>query len=130
MIIYPNHPVRSDIMMQVVLKSYGYYEGQIDGHFGKCIKKFINFISIKQIILMQMELLEVKHVLYCLNKQNIVKKYKKTKTLYLKKILIIKTYSQEIYDAQIILKELGLYLSTIDGINGPWYKKRLKRISI
>ena len=26
-----NHPVRSDIMMQVVLKSYGYYEGKIDG---------------------------------------------------------------------------------------------------
>ena len=32
---YPNHPVRSDIMIQVVLKSYGYYEGQIDGLFGK-----------------------------------------------------------------------------------------------
>ena len=42
---YPNHPVSSDIMMQVVLKSYGYYEGKIDGFFGKCIKKFINFIS-------------------------------------------------------------------------------------
>ena len=29
MIIYPNHPVSSDIMMQVVLKSYGYYEGKL-----------------------------------------------------------------------------------------------------
>ena len=29
-----NHPVRSEIMMQVVLKSYGYYEGKIDGIFG------------------------------------------------------------------------------------------------
>ncbi len=27
------HPVRSDIMLQVVLKSYGYYEGKIDGQF-------------------------------------------------------------------------------------------------
>ena len=32
-----NHPVRSDIMMQVVLKSYGYYEGKIDGIFGNCL---------------------------------------------------------------------------------------------
>ena len=34
-----NHPVRSDIMMQVVLKSYGYYEGKIDGIFGNISKK-------------------------------------------------------------------------------------------
>ena len=27
------HPVKSDIMLQVVLKSYGYYEGKIDGKF-------------------------------------------------------------------------------------------------
>ena len=39
MILLENHPVSSDIMMQIVLKSYGYYEGKIDGQFGKCIKK-------------------------------------------------------------------------------------------
>ena len=32
------HPVRSDIMLQVVLKSYGYYEGKIDGQFGNISK--------------------------------------------------------------------------------------------
>ena len=32
------HPVRSDIMMQVVLKSYGYYEDNIDGLFGSISK--------------------------------------------------------------------------------------------
>jgi len=32
------HPVRSDIMMQIVLKSYGYYEGNIDGLFGSILK--------------------------------------------------------------------------------------------
>ena len=36
---YPAHPVRSDIMLQVVLKSYGYYEGKIDGIFGNVSKK-------------------------------------------------------------------------------------------
>ncbi len=34
-----NHPVRSEIMMQVVLKSYGYYEGKIDGIFGNVSKR-------------------------------------------------------------------------------------------
>ena len=42
----PNHPVRSNIMMQIVLKSYGYYEGQIDGQFGNISKNaLINFQS-------------------------------------------------------------------------------------
>ena len=36
---YPEHPVRSNIMLQVVLKSYGYYEGKIDGIFGNVSKK-------------------------------------------------------------------------------------------
>ena len=35
---YENHPVRSDIMMQIVLKSYGYYDGDIDGKFGTASK--------------------------------------------------------------------------------------------
>ena len=33
------HPVRSNIMLQVVLKSYGYYEGKIDGIFGNVSTK-------------------------------------------------------------------------------------------
>ena len=38
------HPVRSDIMLQLVLKSYGYYEGKIDGQFGPISKNaLINF---------------------------------------------------------------------------------------
>ena len=32
------HPVRSDIMMQVVLKSYGYYEGRVNGLFDSISK--------------------------------------------------------------------------------------------
>ena len=38
------HPVRSDIMLQIVLKSYGYYDGKIDGNFGVISKNaLINF---------------------------------------------------------------------------------------
>ena len=36
---WENHPVRSDITMQIVLKSYGYYEGKIDGIFGNVSKQ-------------------------------------------------------------------------------------------
>ena len=36
---YETHPVRSDIMLQIVLKSYGFYDGKIDGQFGKNSKK-------------------------------------------------------------------------------------------
>ena len=50
-------------MMQIVLKSYGYYEGKIDGQFGKISKKALILFQ-NQIILMQMELLDLKHVIY------------------------------------------------------------------
>ena len=40
-----------------------------------------------------------------------------------KKSLII--YSQEIYDVQVKLKELGLYTSSLDGINGPGTKRAI-----
>ena len=36
---FNNHPVQSEIMLQVVLKSYGYYDGKIDGDFGSGSKK-------------------------------------------------------------------------------------------
>ena len=121
---YPNHPVRSDIMLQVVLKSYGYYEGKIDGIFGNISKKALislqksnNLVSDGQVGPKTCSLL--------LNKNNIIKKNKGS-------FLINETtntddsYSQVIYDAQIVLKDLGLYLSTIDGINGPDTKKAIR----
>ena len=36
------------------------------------------------------------------------------------------TYSQDIYNAQVVLKELGLYGSTLDGINGPGTTRAIK----
>ena len=119
------HPVRSDIMLQVVLKSYGYYEGKIDGQFGTISKNaLIKFQSNNNI-----------------DADGIVGS--QTCSLLLKKDLIIKNittksndsdkqienkqnYSQEIYDAQTILKDLGLYTSSVDGINGPGTKKAIK----
>ena len=31
---YANHPVRNEFMLQIVLKSYNYYKGEIDGEIG------------------------------------------------------------------------------------------------
>ena len=121
---YPNHPVRSDIMLQVVLKSYGYYEGKIDGIFGNISKKAL--ISLQKSNNLDSDgQIGPKTCSLLLNKNNIIKKNKGS-------ILINETtnnddsYSKEIYDAQIILKDLGLYLSTIDGINGPATKKAIR----
>ena len=121
-----NHPVRSDIMMQVVLKSYGFYEGKIDGIFGNVSKKALislqssnNIDADGQIGPQTCNLL--------LNKQNIVRKNNlNTSNVTKDNKNSDKTYSQEIYDAQIILKDLGLYLSIVDGINGPGTKRAVR----
>lgn len=120
------HPVRSDIMLQLVLKSYGYYEGKIDGQFGSISKNALINFQFKNNI----------------DSDGLVGP--QTCNLLLKKDLIIKNtpnksnntnveveknkqnYSQEIYDVQTILKDLGLYTSTVDGINGPGTKRALK----
>ena len=123
---YPNHPVRSDIMMQVVLKSYGYYEGKIDGIFGNVSKKAL--ISLQKSNNIDADgKIGPQTCSLLLNNRNIVKK----NTLTVSNTIKVNsnpenTYSQEIYDAQLILKDLGLYLSAIDGINGPSTKKAVK----
>ena len=62
-----------------------------------------------------------------LNKQSILRKNKlNTSNVTKDNTNPDKTYSQEIYDAQVILKNLGLYLSTVDGINGPGTKRAVR----
>ena len=118
----PNHPIRSDIMLQVVLKSYGYYEGKIDGIFGNISKNAL--ISLQKSNNLDSDgKIGPQTCSLLLNKKNIVKK---NRTINISNEITNpdNSYSQEIYDAQIILKDLGLYLSTIDGINGPATKKQ------
>ena len=118
------HPVRSDLMMQLVLKSYGYYEGDIDGLFGNISKKaLINFQSSNNIVPDGIIGSETCNLL--LNKKQIVKNTISTvKTVNLNNSE--QNYSQEIYDAQKVLKELGLYTSDLDGLNGPGTKRALR----
>ena len=121
-----NHPVRSDIMMQVVLKSYGYYDGKIDGIFGNISKKAL--ISLQKSNNIDSDgKIGPQTCTLLLNKKTIVKKNISTSVNISNEISQPETtYSQEIYDAQIILKNLGLYLSSLDGINGPQTKRAVK----
>ena len=109
-------------MMQIVLKSYGYYNGQIDGIFGNNSKQSLILFQLNN----QIEpdgIIGNETCTLLLNKSNI-QKYKIIKKIEAQNT--INPYSQEIYDAQLILKDLGLYLSAVDGINGEGTKKAVK----
>ena len=108
--------------MQIVLKSYGYYDGKIDGNFGSGSKKGLvlfqgaNNLSPDGILGQQTCKL-------LLNKKNIVSNNQKGVEI----VSVEDRYSQEIYDAQVKLKNLGLYTSTVDGINGPGTERAIKQ---
>ena len=119
------HPVRSNIMLQVVLKSYGYYEGKIDGIFGNVSTKALFSLQKTNNIDADGKIGPQTCTLL-LNKKTIVRKNITTKNISTNITNSENTYSQEIYDAQLILKDLGLYLSTIDGINGPGTKRAVR----
>ena len=121
-----NHPVRSDLMMQVVLKSHGYYEGKIDGIFGNVSKNAL--ISMQKVNNLEPDgKIGTQTCTLLLNKKNILNiKDTKLKDISSENLNTDKLYSQEIYDAQLILKNLGLYTTVIDGINGPGTKKAVK----
>ena len=120
------HPVRSDIMMQVVLKSYGYYPGDIDGIFGKistnALIEFQSSNNIEPDGIIGSQTCDL-----LLDKSQIVKNTKIISTISNDETQKnSQDYSQDIYDAQLKLKDLGLYTSNIDGINGPGTKRALK----
>jgi len=120
------HPVRSDIMLQIVLKSYGYYDGKIDGEFGSNSKNaLLKFQSSNNIDADGIVGNEICNLF--LDKNSIIKNNSsKANNVDVQVKNSNQNYSQELYDAQIILKDLGLYTSTIDGIDGPSTKKALK----
>ena len=113
-------------MLQIVLKSYGYYEGKIDGQFGSFSKiALIKFQSKNNIEADGIVGPQTCNLL--LKKDTIVNNFStKSNNLNVQVEDNNQKYSQEIYDAQIILKELNLYTSTVDGINGPATKRALK----
>ena len=118
------HPVRNEIMLQIVLKSYNYYDGNIDGDIGPVSKTaLINFQNNND--LDDDGILGPQTCLHLLNKNNII-------TNPIKVINEVTTtgdvskYSEEVENSQKILKSLGLYTGVIDGIDGPGTKRAVK----
>ena len=113
-------------MLQIVLKSYGYYDGKIDGEFGSNSKNaLLKFQSSNNIDADGIVGTEICNLF--LDKNSIIKNNSpNANNVDVQVKNSNQNYSQELYDAQIILKDLGLYTSTIDGIDGPSTKKALK----
>ena len=111
-------------MLQIVLKSYNYYDGNIDGDIGPVSKtaliKFQNNNDLDPD-----GILGPQTCLHLLNKNNII-------TNPIKVINTVTTtadvnkYSEEVENNQKILKSLGLYTGVIDGIDGPGTKRAVK----
>ena len=115
------HPVKSDIMLQLVLKSYGYYDGKIDGKFGNISKNaLISFQNTNNIEADGIVGTQTCQLL--LNKKQILKKISVVSQASNSE----QDFSQDIYDAQEKLKKLGLYTSELDGLNGPGTKRALR----
>lgn len=115
---FPNHPVRSDIMTQVVLKSYGFYTGKIDGQFGNKSREALVKFQGKNNLSPDGVIGEETCKLF-LNKNLIVRHAVLETSLSISNDEPLNKYSQELYDVQLILKNLNLYNSTVDGIDGP-----------
>ncbi len=111
-----NNLIKSEIMLQVVLKNYGYYTLKIDGDFGPgSIEALKQFQSSNNLI---PDGILGKNTCNSLNnKSNVVKKTFKVTNISNTKSQ--KTQSTEILNVQKNLSELGIYSGEIDGINGP-----------
>ena len=98
--------IRSEIMLQVVLKNYGYYTSKIDGDFGPASKKALKeFQSSNNLV---SDGILGKNTCKTLNnKANVVKNTLKVSNS--KNISTRKSESTEILNVQKRLSELGLY---------------------
>ena len=115
--------IRSEIMLQVVLKNYGYYTAKIDGDFGPASKKALKeFQSSNNLV---SDGILGKNTCKALNnKTNVVKKTIKATNSINKESQ--KAKSTEILNVQKRLSELGFYSGEIDGINGSRTKIAIK----
>ena len=111
-------------MLQIVLKSYNYYDGNIDGDIGplskSALRSFQNNNNLDPDGILGLQTCQ-----HLLNKNNII-------TNPVKFVNSVTTtadaskYSEEVENNQKILKSLGLYNGVIDGIDGPGTNRAIK----
>ena len=111
-------------MLQIVLKSYKYYSGKIDGDIGPISKNaLISFQSTNN--LDADGILGPKTCEKLLNKKVLIKNNDESNYKISNKSTNY-TYSQEVESIQQKLKELNIYSGNIDGINGQATKRAIK----
>ncbi len=115
--------IKNEIMLQAVLKNYGYYTLKIDGDFGPASRKALKeFQSSNNLI---SDGILGKNTCNSLNnKIDVVRKTFKTTNISNTKTQ--KTQSIEILNVQEKLSELGIYSGEIDGINGTQTKNAIR----
>ena len=111
-------------MLQIVLKSYNYYEGKIDGDIGPVSKTALKEFQSKNNLVVD-GILGPNTCLHLLNRNNIVNNTSEKNDTAIS-INNVNIYSLEVEENQQILKSLGLYTGIIDGINGPSTKSAVK----
>ncbi|MDB2628210.1 peptidoglycan-binding protein [Candidatus Actinomarina sp.] len=109
-------------MLQNVLKSYAYYEGKIDGNIGSASKAALRSFQDKNGLIVD-GILGPQTCLRLLDRVNITGNFN---NLNANETNNNRQYSEEIESHQKILKELGLYSGTIDGLNGPGTQRAIK----
>ena len=119
-----SHPVRNEFMLQIVLKSYNYYEGKIDGDVGPDSKTALKAFQSNNDLIVD-GILGPNTCLHLLSKNNIVSNTSEKDDTGIS-INNVNKYSLEVEENQQILKSLGLYTGIIDGINGPSTKRAVK----
>lgn len=111
-------------MLQIVLKSYNYYDGNIDGDIGPVSKTALKTFQNNN-KLDPDGILGPETCLHLLNKSNIITNPIKVINSATSTANVSK-YSEDVEKNQKILKSLGLYTGVIDGIDGPGTKRAIK----
>ena len=115
--------IRSDIMLQLVLKNYGYYDSKIDGDFGPVSKLALKEFQRSNNLLSDGIL--GKNTCFALkNKDTVVKKINNISSQSINNL--DEQRSSLLLDVQKKLSDLGLYDGEIDGLNGSKTNKAIK----
>ena len=111
-------------MLQIVLKSYNYYDGKIDGAIGPISKAALKTFQLNNSLVVD-GVLGPNTCLHLLNKANIIQNFTEN---FQSGISIDNQsrYSVEFEENQKFLKSLGLYNGIIDGIDGPGTKRAIR----
>ena len=116
--------IKSEIMLQVVLKNYGYYTSKIDGDFGPLSTLALRDFQARNNLISD-GILGKNTCDALINKTKVIKKTLKVTNNNLE-TNAKNLQSTEIMNVQKKLSELGIYSGEIDGINGSKTNNAIK----